>query len=110
MEAKKRTRRHLSAQAWAEVFGRFAGSGESVTGFCRREGLHTSSFQRWRRRLAASPAPAIESAAAGEVPHLASPAGFIEMDSMTGAGAAAAAGLEVRLDLGGGIVLHVVRR
>jgi hypothetical protein len=46
MEAKTGTRRHLSAQAWREVFARFDGSGESVTGFCKREGLHTSSFRR----------------------------------------------------------------
>ena len=44
MEAKTDTRRHLSAQAWREVFGRFEGSGDSVVGFCKREGLNTSSF------------------------------------------------------------------
>ena len=54
MEAKTRTRRHLSVQAWGEVLRRFDDSGESVTGFCKREGLHTSSFRRWRQRLATS--------------------------------------------------------
>lgn len=55
MGAKTKTRRHLSVEAWREVFGRFDASGESVTGFCKREGLHTSSFNRWRQRLSGQP-------------------------------------------------------
>src|SRR5574337_1799426 len=80
MEAKTKTRRHLSAQAWREVFGRFDASGESATAFCKREGLHTSSFKRWRQRLldqptmqAKTPVKALPQAPA---------AGFIEMGSM----------------------------
>jgi hypothetical protein len=109
MEAKKRTRRHLSAQVWREVFDRFEGSGESVTGFCKREGLHTSSFQRWRQRLAA-PAPAPMTTQAQQprgATRQAPMPGFIEMGSV--AAADPAGRLEVRLDLGGGLVLQLVR-
>jgi transposase-like protein len=108
MEAK-RTRRHLSEEAWREVFERFAGSGESVTGFCKREGLHTSSFQRWRQRLSAPTATQMRTPAQQprEATRKAPVASFIEMGPM--AVADPAGRLEVRLDLGGGLVLQLVR-
>jgi len=42
--------RHSEAQ-WIEILKRFESSGLSVRDFCRREGLASSSFQRWRNRL-----------------------------------------------------------
>jgi hypothetical protein len=107
MEAKTDTRRHLSAQAWGEVFRRFEGSGDSVVGFCKREGLNTSSFHRWRQRLALT-AKASTAPEAGGSTRQSAVASFIEMGSMAAASAAAGR-LEVRLDLGAGLVLHVVR-
>ena len=44
-----RTRR-TKAQ-WTEILREFESSGVDSRGFCRREGLALSSFQRWRRRL-----------------------------------------------------------
>ena len=110
MEAKTRTRRHLSAQAWAEAFGRFDSSGESVTGFCKREGLHTSSFRRWQRRLASVAATPLTKQAREprEATRQASAASFIEVGAM-GAASQPARRLEVRLELGGGVVLQLVR-
>lgn len=105
MEAKTRTRRHLSAQAWQEVFVRFEASGESVTGFCKREGLHTSSFNRWRQRLSGQ--PTVQDKTAGKTSRPSPAASFIEMGSM--AAGPASGRLEVRLDLGGGVVLQLVR-
>src|SRR5206468_10326025 len=110
MEAKTRTRRHLSAQVWREVFDRFDSSGESVTGFCKREGLHTSSFRRWRQRLAGTATPPVMTQAQEprEAARQAPVANFIEMGSMSAATASGAAGrLEVRLELGGGLVLQL---
>jgi transposase-like protein len=108
MEAK-RTRRHLSEETWREVFERFAGSGESVTRFCKREGLHTSSFQRWRQRLSAPAATQMRTPAQQprEANRKAPVASFIEMGAV--AAADPAGRLEVRLDLGGGLVLQLVR-
>ena len=110
MKAKTRTRRHLSAQAWAEVFHRFDGSGESVTGFCQREGLHTSSFRRWRQRVATMAATPITPQARepGEATRQAAAASFIEMGAM-GAASEPAGRVEVRLELGAGLVLQLVR-
>jgi hypothetical protein len=88
------------------VFRRFDGSGESVTGFCKREGLHTSSFRRWQRRLVSTP---LTTQARGprEATRQASAASFIEVGAM---GASRPAGrLEVRLELGDGLVLQLVR-
>jgi len=105
MEAKTKTRRHLSVEAWREVFGRFDASGESVTGFCKREGLHTSSFNRWRQRLSGQ--PTVQAKTPGKASRPAPAASFIEMGSM--AAGPASGRLEVRLDLGGGVVLQLVR-
>jgi hypothetical protein len=44
-----RTRR-TKAQ-WTEILQRFESSGQDARGFCRREGVALSSFQRWRRQL-----------------------------------------------------------
>ena len=106
MEAKTGTRRHLGTQAWREVFRRFDGSGDSVAGFCKREGLNTSSFHRWRRRLTTTAAASQDPREAAQ--RQSAVASFIEMGSM-GAASAATGRLEVRLDLGAGLVLHVVR-
>jgi putative transposase len=110
MEAKTRTRRHLSAQAWREVFGRYDGSGESVTGFCKREGLHMSSFRRWRQRLAPmAPTPiTTQPGEPREAKRQAPEASFIEMGAM-GAANDSTGRLELRLELGGGLVLQLVR-
>jgi hypothetical protein len=108
MEAKTDTRRHLSAQAWREVFRRFEGGDDSVVGFCKREGLNTSSFHRWRQRLATPTAKASTAQEPGGATRQSAVASFIEMGSMAAASAAAGR-LEVRLDLGAGLVLHVVR-
>ncbi len=107
MQAKTRARRHLDAQSWREVFGRFDGSGESVVGFCKREGLGTSSFHRWRQRLATTTA-ASTSQEDREPVRQSAAANFIEMGPM-GSHAERASRLDIRLELGGGLVLQLVR-
>jgi putative transposase len=98
-------RRHLDENAWRDVFGRFAQGDESVSAFCQREGLNTSSFHRWRarlgptgsgRRVSATPAKSDGAAMAG----------FVELGTLP---APPAGRLELKLDLGGGVTLHVVR-
>ena len=36
---------------WTERFKRFGKSGQSVTQFCRAEGISTPSFYHWRQKL-----------------------------------------------------------
>lgn len=107
MDARRGARRHLDAQSWREVFGRFDGSGESVVRFCKREGLNTSSFHRWRRRLATTSTASTSQDGRDPVRQSAA-ANFIEMGSMS-ARTERASRLEIRLELGGGVVLHLVR-
>jgi len=101
-------RRRLGERAWRELLARHAAGGESVSEFCRREGLSPNSFRRWRARLAPS---ALGAAAREAVPVSNAPAarGFVDLGVLGGATALAAGRLELHLDLGGGITLQVVR-
>ena len=104
MERIKR-RRSLSAQEWARVMRRFTTSGMTVSAFCQREGLNEGSFYRWRPRVMAR-------AVNREVVEQASqPNGFVDIGALHEASGGAGAGaLDLRLELGGGLSLHLVRR
>lgn len=103
------TRRRLNEQAWRAVLGRFDGASMTVQEFCLREGLTRSSFTRWRARLRSSPRPfAAQEPAAATKPgpaDLPKPS-FVDLGLLGGAGAA----LDLRIELGGGVSLHLVRR
>ena len=101
-------RRRLGERAWREVLARHAGGGESVSAFCRREGLSPNSFRRWRERLAPG---ALGAAPRKAVPVSSAPAahGFVDLGALGGATEPACSRLEMRLELGGGITLHLVR-
>lgn len=91
---------------WRQRLARFAASSQQVKPFCQAELVTEATFYRWRKQLAESgdatpasefidvgvmPPPATQSATPRELP-------------------CAGAALEVRLDLGHGMVLHIVRR
>ena len=103
-------RRRLNERAWRELFKRFDGGGLTVEAFCQREGLSRSSFNRWRSRLPmrTGAAAATASGASDARQHVA-PA-FVDLGLLGAAGTRAPAGLELRLDLGGGLSLTLVRR
>lgn len=102
MEAIKK-RRRLSAQAWREVLRRFDGAGKSVAEFCKREGVCQSSFHRWRSRLVTTPGALVERAPQS------TPATFVDLGALGAAGLPAAPRIDLKLDLGGGLTLHLVR-
>ena len=100
-------------QAWSEVLARLEASGLSVREFCLREGLKQWSVYDWKRRLRArseKQAPTEQaSKPRGERQsprsRRAEPAPFIDLGAVeSGRGRC-----EVRIELGGGVVLHVVR-
>lgn len=92
LKGKRRSR-----EEWQAVFDRFAASGLGVGAFCEREGISDSSFGRWRSLLGD----------AGRVTGTAvERAGFVEAGRI---GLGGDERIEVKLDLGGGVVLHVVR-
>lgn len=99
---QKRVKR--SEATWRELFVRQAASGVTVAEFCRSEGINAGLFRRWRMALARSGArkrqqPRKE--AALRVPA----APFIDLGGLRTEGAR----FEVRLDLGGGMVLSIAR-
>lgn len=85
---------------WRERIARQAASGLSVAAFCKREGIAAQSFYGWRTRLGKRDQPA--PVAAGAAP-------FIDLGELGEAGAVVA-GIDIRLDLGNGMVLTIARR
>jgi transposase-like protein len=96
-------RRRQDASAWREILSRYAQSGLTVQAFCRREGIGVWSLYRWRSRLGA----AVEGEEAAEAPPVGGKpsSGFIDL----GALGSSRSRFEVRLDLGGGVLLQLVR-
>jgi hypothetical protein len=98
---------------WRDRLARYAASGRTVAAFCRSESVSTPTFYQWRTRLAK------QAVAASDVDG-ALPAGFIDLSAVGGGGTRPAVRepelglgyaqrLEIKLDLGGGVVVHVVR-
>lgn len=102
MFAEQQSRKEVE---WRQRLVRFAASGEQIKSFCRAESVSEATFYRWRKQLGATSGTA-------------SAAGFIDIGVMPPALAApsmpqcesAGVALEVRLDLGCGLVLQIVRR
>jgi hypothetical protein len=93
---------------WRSLLSRFSDSGLSVGAFCGREAVSTASFYRWRgliERHDGGEGPAVRSEALAV--HGRSP--FLDLGAVRGE-AARGAPVELRLDLGGGLTLHLVRR
>jgi putative transposase len=77
-------------------------SGLTAIAFCEREGISSKSFYRWRVRLGrVTDQPLVAKAA--QVTNAA--AGFIDLGALGPANSR----MELRLDLGGGMQLHLVR-
>jgi len=98
MAASKRKR--IGLAGWRALLAQQAASGLSVSGFCAQQGLSTARFYQWRARLREGMDVAA-SAATGER----STDTFVDLGSV----AMGAGRLELRLDLGGGVVLHLSR-
>lgn len=98
MGQSKRIRRGRTG--WLKLFSRQISSGLPVREFCQREGINASLFRRWQARLAASRAGGKVSAAVEATEP------FIDLGDLRTGGPR----LEVRLDLGGGLVLSIARR
>jgi putative transposase len=85
------------------IMSRFAESGLGVEAFCRRESISTSSFYRWRSLLDdASPRKVVPRVAANALNEAST---FVNLGTL----GRAHAPLELHLDLGGGVLLHLVR-
>ncbi|TAL89565.1 MAG: hypothetical protein EPN46_09210 [Candidimonas sp.] len=91
---------------WQHRLARFAASGQPIKVFCQAERVSQAAFYRWRTYL-------VETGSAPEAT-----AGFIDAGAWPAAREAppmaliepAKATLDVRLDFGHGLVLHIARR
>ena len=99
--------------AWRDRMARHAGSGQSVEVFCKNEGVSAWSFYRWRKLLGVGRKPSKGLARKLPVP-------FVDLGSMPAPHVhnelsgkrmpvERAGGIEIRIDLGGGVVLTVAR-
>ena len=101
---KKTTRRPRQDEAaWRGLLARHAESGLSTIAFCAEAGVSSKSFYRWRSRLSSSTNQSMAAAAASAKPPA---SGFIDLGGLRPLGHAR---VEVHLDLGCGVLLHLVR-
>ena len=94
--------RRRSRQEWQAVIARFAASGLGIEPFCAREGLSESSFRRWRSLMGEETPRALRPGGG----HAAEPMGFFDAGTLKLGGTGR---LELRLDLGDGVILHLSR-
>ena len=94
---KRRPRR--SQSEWRAVMKRFEASDERVGNFCQREGISEGSFYRWRTLLGDGNRVAVGDAPMKPV--------FVDLGAL--GSRTKKPGFELNLDLGDGLVLHLVR-
>ena len=104
---EKISRQRRSESAWREIAERHEQSGLTVPEFCEQEGIKPASLYGWRSRLregSQSP-PVSHPEAKKDKPNEGHSSGFIDLGPPGSNGAR----FEVRLELGGGVLLHLVR-
>jgi len=101
---KRVERRRVGAEVWRERVAKFADSGLTVRAFCAREGISIWSFNRWRSRLAGVDAASASAQRNGAT----ASDSFVALGTLSGPRSQPER-FELRLDLGGGITLHLVR-
>ncbi len=108
MDAGKR--RRLGERGWREMLRRFDAESATVDEFCQREGVSQSSLHRWRARLASAPSgdTALERSPSRK-PQKAAASDFVDLGALAAGGVSVEQRLELKLDLGAGLTLHLVR-
>ena len=84
---------------WRALLARFAESGMGVEPFCRSESISGASFYRWRTRMGS----AITAERSAKIAR----AAFVDL-GVVGSGPSSSR-MDLKLDLGAGVILHLVR-
>jgi len=101
---KRGEQRRLGIEVWRGLVAKFADSGLTARAFCAQEGVSIWSFNRWRSRLAG-----VDAVASSAKRNHATPAApFVDLGTLN-APRAKSERFELRLDLGAGVTLHLVR-
>jgi hypothetical protein len=96
-----KAKRRLRAEAWPAMVSRFAGSGMTPEAFSQQQRVSLASLKHWQAQLQqASPGKTTVMTSA-QPPR----AGFVDLGSLQGSEAR----VELRLDLGGGVLLTLSR-
>lgn len=95
--------RRRSAKAWRGLVASFASSGLTLPQYCAREGIGIARYHRWQRLLALPPRRALSSMPATAMTMKAPE--FVDLGALTNT----TTRLELRLDLGGGVILQIAR-
>ena len=93
--------RRRGRSEWRSLLAKFGGGGLSVEAFCRREAISAASFYRWRSLLSG----AVDR---GEVVVRDSSPAFVDLGALSSASSPGRR-LDLKLDLGDGLLLHLVR-
>jgi transposase-like protein len=104
MERSTGTGQRRSVDSRRRLVARFSGSGLTVAAFCRRESISAASLYRWRALLRGafdSAVVARTASVAGASPR----ADFLDLGTL----APRSSRVELRLDLGGGVILQLAR-
>jgi putative transposase len=104
---EKISRQRRSESAWREIVERHEQSGLTVPEFCDRDGIKAASLYGCRSRLReGSQSPPVSRPVAKKAKPSEGPSsGFIDLGPLGSNGSR----FEVRLELGGGVLLHLVR-
>lgn len=100
-ERKKGKGSRRSRQEWRTLLAKFGDSSEGVETFCRRETISAASFYRWRKLLG-------KDGDHGETARTVTAPAFVDLGRLGAAGPTRPR-LDLTLDLGDGLVLHLVR-
>ena len=90
-----------SEREWRQLLSRFAPSGLGVEAFCRREAISAASFYRWRGLLS-------DKGSRGNGGDQETTPGFVDLGTLK-SGSSARPRIDLKFDLGDGLVLHLVR-
>ena len=99
--ARKGKGSRRSRQEWRTLLAKFDECGLGVEAFCRREAISAASLYRWRGLLSAVGDEG-NSAVIRKTP------GFVDLGTLQVA-RESAPGIDLKLELGDGLVLHLVR-
>ena len=90
-----------SRSEWRSLLAKFGGSGLSVEAFCRREAISAASFYRWRSLLSG----AVDR---GDVVGRGSTPAFVDLGALNSEFSPRPR-LDLKLDLGDGLILQLAR-